>query len=315
MKNSAPKAPHDLPAERDAEDAAFLAAIGRRVRLLRARRGLTRKALASEAGVSERHLANLETGVGNASVLVLRQVADALGSSVAEIVGDETAASAEWVLIRELLQGRDDRDLARARATLANLFDDRRRDPERMERIALVGLRGAGKSTLGRMLASELDVPFVELSAEIEKLAGCPQAEIHDLYGPSAYRRYELRALEEVLGAHPRVVIATPGGIVSESHTLNLLLSRCFTVWLKASPEEHMRRVTAQGDLRPMAASREAMEDLKSILAGRTDFYAKADLAFDTGGLSLGDAFLGLRERVAAALGPHPGAAAAAHAT
>lgn len=301
MKNSA-SAKLDEQAERDREDAAFLAALGQRVRMLRARRGLTRKLLAAEAGVSERHLANLESGVGNASVLILRQVADALGSTVAEIVGDETAASAEWLLIRELLHGRGDADLARARAALTNLFEDRRRDPDRMGRIALVGLRGAGKSTLGRMIASELDAPFVELSAEIEKLAGCPQSEIHDLYGATAYRRYELRALEGVIASHPKVVLATPGGIVSESQTLNLVLAKCFTVWLKASPEEHMRRVAAQGDLRPMAASREAMEDLKSILAGRIDFYAKADMAFDTSGMSLGDAFLGLRAKLDQAL-------------
>lgn len=303
MKNTASAAANET-AERDAEDAAFLAGVGQRIKLLRARRGLTRKALSVEADVSERHLSNLENGLGNASVLVLRQVADALGSTVAEIVGDETATSAEWVLIRELLHGRDDRDLARARVALTNVFDDRRREPDRMGRIALVGLRGAGKSTLGRMLASELDVPFVELSAEIEKLAGCPRSEIHDLYGATAYRRYELRALEAVLASHERVVLATPGGIVSESHTFNLLLSRCFTIWLKASPEEHMRRVAAQGDMRPMAASREAMEDLKSILAGRTDFYAKADMSFDTGGRTLGEAFLGLRDRTVAAIRP-----------
>ena len=298
MKDHASAPARTAEVGRDAEDAAFLAAIGQRVRLLRARRGLTRKALSVQADVSERHLANLETGSGNASVLILRQVADAVGSTVAELVGDETAQSAEWLLIRELLHDRSDADLGRARASLTNLFEDRRSDPERLARVALVGLRGAGKSTLGRMLASEIDAPFVELSAEIEKLAGCPQSEIHDLYGAIAYRRYELRALEAVLASHVRVVVATPGGIVSESSTLNLLLARCFTVWLRATPEEHMRRVVAQGDLRPMAASREAMEDLKSILAGRTDFYAKADLTFDTGGMSLGDAFLGLRTRV-----------------
>jgi XRE family aerobic/anaerobic benzoate catabolism transcriptional regulator len=278
-----------------------LAAIGERVRLLRARRGLTRKQLSVESDVSERHLANLENGSGNASVLVLRQIANALGSTVAELVGDETAASAEWLLIRELLHGRGDVDLARAREVLTNLFEDRRRDPERMGRIAFVGLRGAGKSTLGRMIASELSCPFIELSAEIEKLAGCPRSEIHDLYGANAYRRYELRALENVVASHPRMVLATPGGIVSESETLNLLLAKCFTVWLRATPEDHMKRVAAQGDLRPMAASAEAMTDLKSILAGRTDFYAKSDLAFDTSGQSLGDAFLKLRDRLQSA--------------
>lgn len=290
-----------LKSEREVDEQAYLFALGNRVRLLRARRGLTRKALAEEAEVSERHLANLENGHGNASVLVLRQVAAALGSSVAEIVGDETAATAEWVLIRGLLHNRSEAELARARAALTNLFEKRKADPERMQRIAFVGLRGAGKSTLGRMIASEISAPFIELSAEIEQLAGSPRSEIHDLYGASAYRRYELRALESVLAAHPKFVIATPGGIVSESATLNLLLTRCFTVWLKASPEEHMKRVAAQGDLRPMAASAEAMADLKTILAGRTDFYAKADMTFDTSGLSLGDAFLGLREALKSA--------------
>lgn len=286
----------------DTADAAFLEALGGRVRNLRARRGLTRKALAAEAGVSERHLANLEGGSGNASVLILRAVADALGSTVAEIVGDETAQSAEWHLLRELLHGKSEEDLARARIAIAGLFE--KRDPTRTARIALVGLRGAGKTTLGRMLASELDVPFVELSAEIEKLAGCPASEIHGLYGPTAYRRYELRALESALALHPRMVLSTPGGLVSEPGTLSLLLSRCYTVWLRATPEEHMRRVIAQGDMRPMAASREAMEDLKSILAGRSDFYAKADLAFDTSGISLGDAFLQLRGKVLPAVAP-----------
>ena len=299
MKNTA-QDPAMTTDEAEARDAAFLLAIGGRVRMLRARRGLTRKALAAEAEVSERHLANLESGTGNASVLILRSVADALGSTVATIVGDETSQSAEWHLLRDLLHGRTDEDLARARVTLQNLFE--RRDPTRSSRIALVGLRGAGKSTLGRMLASELDAPFVELSAEIEKLAGCPASEIHGLYGPNAYRRYELRALEAVLALHPKMVLATPGGLVSESGTLNQLLAHCYTVWLKATPEEHMRRVMAQGDLRPMAASREAMEDLKSILAGRADFYAKADMAFDTSGISLGDAFLKLRASVTDAI-------------
>ena len=295
MKNTA-QDQANATAEAEARDAAFLLAIGGRVRLLRARRGLTRKALAVEAEVSERHLANLESGTGNASVLILRAVADALGSTVAEIVGDDTSQSAEWHLLRDLLHGKSDQEIGRARAAIASLFE--RRDPTRSSRVALVGLRGAGKSTIGRMLASELDMPFIELSAEIEKLAGCPASEIHGLYGPNAYRRYELRALEAVLALQPRMVLATPGGLVSESGTLNLLLSHCYTVWLKATPEEHMRRVMAQGDLRPMAASREAMEDLKSILAGRADFYAKADMTFDTSGLSLGDAFLKLRAQV-----------------
>ncbi len=145
------------------------------------------------------------------------------------------------------------------------------------------------------MLADDLDVPFVELDRVIERLAGCDVREIHSLYGMAAYRRYELRALEETVADHPRAVIATGGGIVSEPATFDLLLARCFTVWLRATPEEHMKRVIAQGDLRPMAGNAEAMADLKRILAGREALYAKADLTFDTSGKSLADAYLELR--------------------
>ena len=162
---------------------------------------MTRRALANASSVSERHLANLELGIGNASILVLREIAKALGCSLAEMLGDETAGSPEWLLIRELLRGRDDADLRRGRLALPSSSARRRQPAARKRRIALIGLRGAGKSTLGQMLADELDVPFVELNREIEQLAGCSVAEIHDLYGPTAYRRYERRALEERPGA------------------------------------------------------------------------------------------------------------------
>ena len=281
----------------------FMAAMGERVRLLRARRGLTRKALALETGLSERHLANLESGMGNPSVQVLRQIATTLNCPLAEIIGDVTTSSAEWMLIRELLQGRDPSALQRARATLAQLFEQAPADPHRRERIALIGLRGAGKSTLGRMLAQELKAPFIELNRVIEQLAGCPPSEIHSLYGASAYRRYEQRALEAVIAEHPRAVIASPGGLVSEASTFSMLLAHCFTVWLQASPEEHMRRVVAQGDLRPMSGNREAMDDLKRILAGRAELYGRADMTFDTSDRTLADAYLQLRDRIAARLG------------
>ena len=273
----------------------FLVALGERVRMLRARKGMTRKALAQGADVSERHLANLELGVGNASILVLRQVAQALSCSLAELLGDETTASPEWLLLRDLLAGRSEAELQRARAALQPLFGGAPRGTaDRARRIALIGLRGAGKSTLGQMLADGMDVPFVELNREIERVAGCSLSEIHNLYGPSAYRRYERRALEEAIELHPDAVIATPGGIVSDPATFGLLLARCFTVWLQASPEEHMRRVVAQGDLRPMAGhagNQEAMDDLRRILAGRAAFYGKADLSFDTSGLPLAEAY------------------------
>ncbi|VTU17985.1 Shikimate kinase [Variovorax sp. PBS-H4] len=280
----------------------LLVALGERVRNLRARRGLTRKAVAQAAEVSERHLANLEYGIGNASILVLQQVATALHCSLAELVGDVTTSSPEWLLIRELLERRGEADLRRARIALGELLGTAAGDPARHRRIALVGLRGAGKSTLGQMLADDLDVPFIELSREIEKLAGCSVREIHDLYGTNAYRRYERRALEEAIQIYSEVVIATPGGIVSDPATFNELLSHCTTVWLQAAPEEHMGRVAAQGDTRPMAASKEAMDDLRRILAGRAAFYSKADLSVDTGGQDLAQSFHALRTTVREAM-------------
>ena len=261
----------------------FLAALGERVRALRARRGLTRKAVALAADVSERHLANLEYGTGNPSTLVLLQVAGALHCSLAELLGDETTLSPEWLLIRELLQGRGDAELRRARIALGELFGTGTAGgPARGSRVALIGLRGAGKSTLGQMLADELGFPFLELSREIEKFAGCSIAEIHALYGMNAYRRYERRALEETIQLYPEAVIATPGGLVSDAANFNLLLSHCVTIWLRADAADHMARVAAQGDTRPMAASPEAMEDLRRILAGRAAFYSKAELSLDT---------------------------------
>lgn len=272
----------ELPQEPERDP--FLAALGERVRGLRARRGMTRRALAIASEVSERHLANLELGLGNASVLVLRQVALALGCPVAELLGDETTATPEWLLIRALLAGRSEDDLRRGRLALGELFGERSTPAARLSRIALVGLRGAGKSTLGARLAERLGVPFIELNREIERVAGCDVHEIHNLLGPAAYRRYERRALEETLVHHPDAVIATPGGIVSDPATFNLLLAHCRTVWLRAAAEDHMQRVVAQGDLRPMAGNREAMEDLKRILSGRAAFYGKADATLETSG-------------------------------
>ncbi|MDP1650619.1 MAG: helix-turn-helix transcriptional regulator [Rubrivivax sp.] len=277
----------------------FLVALGERVRALRSRRGMTRKALSVATDVSERHLANLEYGVGNASILILLQVSQALQCSLAELLGDVTTRSPEWLLIRELLEQRDEATLRRVRVAVGELLGTGGAHGEgssaRSSRVALVGLRGAGKSTLGAMLAEDLGFPFVELSREIEQFAGCSIAEIQALYGQSAYRRYERRALEEAVQIHPEAVIAMPGGIVSDPATFNLLLAHCTTVWLQARPEDHMKRVTAQGDTRPMAASREAMEDLKNILAGRAAFYSKAELHVDTSAQPLPETFQTLR--------------------
>ena len=269
----------------------FLTVLGERVRLMRSRRGVTRKVLAHEAGISERHLANLETGTGNASVLLLRQLAQALNCSMAELVGQDGVASPELIRIRQMLRGRDEATLQRVRLALADLLGAVQPHPSRTGRIALIGLRGAGKSSLGRMLADALGVPFVELNRIVERIAGCDVLEIHSLYGSEVYRRYEQRALDEAIVTFPKAVIATAGGLVSEPGTYELLRSRCFTVWLRASPEEHMQRVVAQGDMRPMAGNAEAMDDLKRILSGREALYAKADLTVDTSGKSQDDAF------------------------
>lgn len=276
----------------------FLAALGERVRALRSRRGMTRKAVAVAADVSERHLANLEYGVGNASILVLLQVAGALQCSLGELIGDVTTSSPEWLLIRELLEQRDEATLQRVRVAIGEMLGTGGGNAAHSPRVALVGLRGAGKSTLGQMLADDLGFPFVELSREIEKFAGCSVAEIQALYGVNAYRRYERRALEEAIQIYPEAVIATPGGLVSDAATFNQLLAHCTTVWLQADPEDHMKRVTAQGDLRPMAASKEAMEDLKGILTGRAPFYSKAQFKLDTSAQPLEPTFLALREIV-----------------
>ncbi len=290
--------PTTNPTESEAKRNPFLEALGERVRNLRSRQGMTRRAVALAAEVSERHLANLEYGTGNASVLVLLQVASALQCSLAELLGDVTTTSPEWLLIRELLSQRSEADLRRARVQLVELFGEGGDAQERKNRIALIGLRGAGKTALGQRLADDMGFPFIELSREIEQFAGCQISEIHNLYGANAYRRYERRALEEAIQIYPEVVIATPGGLVSDSANFNLLLSHCTTVWLQADPTDHMARVAAQGDMRPMAASREAMEDLKRILEGRAAFYSKADIAVNTSGRSEAQAFEALRTLV-----------------
>ena len=273
-------------------------AFGERLRMLRARRGLTRKVVAKAANVSERYLAQLESAGANPSLVVLDQVARALQSSVAELVGDVTASSSEWLLIRELLENKSETELLRARHALGDLFGNSgdRGEPSRL--IALIGLRGAGKSTLGPMLAEDLTFPFVELSREVERVAGYSVREIQELYGTAAYRRYERRALEEVVQIYPEMVLATPGGLVSDAATFNVLLRHCTTVWLQASPEDHMGRVARQGDLRPMAGNEEAMSDLKRILDGRSSFYNKAAIALDTSSQSLGETFELLRKKV-----------------
>ncbi len=275
----------------------FLAALGERVRALRARRGLTRKTLAAAAEVSERHLANLEYGTGNASILILLQVANSLQCSLSELIGDVTTSNPEWLMIREQLIDADEATLRRVRLSIGEILGPGKGQSSK-HIIALVGLRGAGKSTLGQRLAEDLGFPFVELSRDIEKLAGCSVNEIQALYGMNAYRRYERRALDALIHAQQPVIIGTPGGMVSDAATFNLLLSSCTTVWLKAEPEDHMQRVIAQGDMRPMATSKEAMDDLRQILKGRASFYSKSDITINTSAQGLEPTFALLSTQV-----------------
>jgi XRE family aerobic/anaerobic benzoate catabolism transcriptional regulator len=260
----------------------MLRALGDRVREARTRRGLTRKALARGSGVSERHIAQLESGQGNISILLLGQIGAALGLPVAELLRQADEEPAELALIHQFLRRLPPQRLARVREQL--LREHGNGTDTRRKRIALIGLRGAGKSTLGAALAAELKVPFIELDREVEREAGTGLSEIFLLYGQQGYRRYERRCLEKALESHERCVIATGGSIVSEPATYDLLLSTCFTVWLKALPEEHMSRVIAQGDTRPMAGNTQAMDDLRRILDSRSMLYSQADATVDTAG-------------------------------
>lgn len=278
-------------------EAALLARIGERVREARASRGMTRKLLAAHSQVSERYLAQLEGGSANPSVVVLSKLAEALGMSIPELFEARTPEAVEIGLITRLLRRAPASLLGDIRIRLTHELG--RDDAARRARIALVGLRGAGKTTLGTRLARERGVPFIELDGEIERTAGISLSEIFLLYGQAGYRRYERRCLEAVIDAHPRCVIATGGSLVTEAATLDLLLSNCLTVWLKAAPEEHMARVVAQGDTRPMAGNREAMDDLKRILDARAALYAQADVVVDTAGHDSEESYASLKHAVA----------------
>lgn len=253
----------NAPLTLEQQESAYLHRLGDRVRSWRTGAGMTRKTLASSSGVSERYLAQLEAGQGNISVLLLRKVARAMG-----------------VTVESLVREAPDDDLPR--------------------RIALVGLRGAGKSTLGEKLAAALGVAFIELDREVEREAGASLGEVFSMYGQEAYRRFERRALERVLRAHETAVIAVGGSLVTEPDTYRLLLENCHTIWLKAKAEEHMDRVIAQGDLRPFEGRNRgrsaALDEIRTLLADRDRLYARANASVDTTGKSLRDAFADLRK-------------------
>jgi len=266
---------------------AYLAALGERVRGWRARRGMTRKQLARDSAVSERYLAQLEGGRGNVSILLLRQIAAAMNTPLEELLRAGPEPPAELALLTQRLRRLSPEQLDEARALIARRFGA---DADRRGRIALIGLRGAGKSTLGAALAKRLRVPFVQLDQMVEEAAGMRLDEVFDLLGQPGFRRLERQALERAVAAHPRMVLEAGGGVAAEAATYERLLAACFTVWLRARPEQHMARVAAQGDLRPMAGSREAMADLKRILEVREALYGKADAQLDTSGLGVKEA-------------------------
>ncbi|MGA2891858.1 MAG: helix-turn-helix transcriptional regulator [Xanthobacteraceae bacterium] len=291
------------------DTAAFLAAIGREVRRHRAKRGMTRRQLAQTSATSERYLAQIESGAGNPSASVLRAIAQALDLPIAALLPQAGARGA----ILDLLAQAPDGELPE----LARLIAARIAPPDRADRarrIALVGLRGAGKSTLGRMLASHLGWPFIELDRVVEEDYGASIPDLIEMAGLATFRRHEKSALERILATHGRAVITTAGGIVSVPETYALLLRRSHTIWLKARPQEHMSRVMAQGDFRPMAQNREsggksgatgAMADLMAILEARSADYARAEAEVDTSGASVEESFSALLRVVTPWLGRH----------
>jgi XRE family aerobic/anaerobic benzoate catabolism transcriptional regulator len=258
-ENSRVKASKE-PERRETDDA-FLTVLGRRVRSAREERELSRKQLAESADVSERYLAQLELGDGNASVTLLRRVSRALGVRLTQLIDDE--------------------------------------ERKEHQRIALIGLRGAGKSTLGSALAKQMRRPFVELDREVERELGMQLSEIFLLYGQPGYRKAERRCLDRIIRSQSEVILSIGGGVVSEPETFQTLLTHCYTVWIKASPAEHMSRVIAQGDMRPMKGHAQAMQDLKNILSSRETEYARADAVVDTSGKSIDKSLAALRRVVA----------------
>ncbi len=273
----------------------ILRLVGERVRGLRAQRGMTRKMLANDSSVSERYLAQLERGRGNVSISLLSKIAMALHTTLSQLVRIENSETVEQTLIDDFVRHMTPGDQQRALNLLYEHFSAINR---KYRRVALIGMRGAGKTTLGRRLAKHHDVPFVQLVAQIEELAGMSIPEILALTGRSGYRRFEEQALQEALTNNEFCILETGGGIVSDPRMLNIILSSCFVIWIQATPDEHMRRVIEQGDLRPMQANADAMRDLKQILEERTPFYEKAHARLNTTGRDIEQCFRELVDTV-----------------
>jgi XRE family transcriptional regulator, aerobic/anaerobic benzoate catabolism transcriptional regulator len=283
-----------------ATEAGFLEQLGQRVRTMRALRGMSRKVLAKVSGISERYIAQLESGKGNVSIMLLRRVSIAMGAHLEDLI-PTAEPSPDWAVIRDLLRKASPGQIAQIKDVLAGQVGPAHRRKS-FAGIALIGLRGAGKSTLGKILAKKIGWKFVELNKEIEAENGLSVAEIIALYGQEGFRRMEQAALGQLLARSEWTVLATGGGIVSEPITFDLVLSSFYTIWLKAEPEEHMSRVRGQGDLRPMADDRSAMAELRNILLSREPLYARANAVVDTAGLSVDAAAARLMEAVAPVL-------------
>jgi len=281
-------------------EAGFLEQLGQRVRTMRALRGMSRKVLAKVSGISERYIAQLEGGKGNVSIVLLRRVSNAMGAHLEDLIPSADPAP-DWQVIRDLLRKASPSQVAQAKDVLAGDSASTHRRTS-FAGIALIGLRGAGKSTLGKILAKKIGWNFVELNKEIERQNGLSVAEIIALYGQEGFRRMEQTALTQLLARNEPMVLATGGGIVSEPLTFDLILSSFYTIWLKAEPEEHMARVRGQGDLRPMADDRSAMAELRNILLSREPLYARASAVVDTAGLSVDSAAARLVDAVAPVL-------------
>ena len=285
----------------DAE-AGFLEQLGQRVRTMRALHGMSRKVLAKVSGISERYIAQLEGGKGNVSIVLLRRVANAMGAHLEDLIPASEPAP-DWPVLRDLLRKATPNQIAHAKDILSGQGHGASRQRQMtFAGIALIGLRGAGKSTLGKLLADEIGWNFVELNKEIERQNGLSVAEIIAMYGQEGFRRMEQAALAQLLSAKELMVLATGGGIVSEPLTFDLVLSSFYTIWLKAEPEEHMARVRRQGDLRPMADDRSAMAELRTILRSREPLYARASAVVDTAGLTVERAAARLIDTVAPVL-------------
>src|SRR6201986_2805566 len=274
----------------------FLEQLGQRVRTMRALRGMSRKVLAKVSGISERYIAQLESGKGNVSIVLLRRVSNAMAAHLEDLI-PSAEHTADWAVLRDLARKATSQQIAQAKEVLAGGNASTQRQMS-FAGIALIGLRGAGKSTLGKMLAKKIGWSFVELNKKIEAQNGLSVAEIIALYGQEGFRRMEQAALNQLLARKELMVLATGGGIVSEPLTFDLILSSFYTIWLKAEPEEHMGRVRSQGDLRPMADDRSAMAELRNILASREPLYARANAMVDTAGLSVDAAAARLADAV-----------------